>query len=382
MIWSYCKRIAAAAQAGFVVDFYFYGPIVTIVRGELAVAVERKKEGEWVANRCVVGPRRRTVHMTSKDMLSFLTQKLKSQSINEVHPFHEKEVADDEERDSGTESDDEIAELEDIAENLDDDRHRHDGSSYGSASPVNHPTLDDMECLKTHEMTATSLTSSTYTSSSSSECLGLDMVGGGGTWGDGEQHSSEEELAEINDGDCGTETRSMNNARRSVCDSAGSSDDEVRELFDPQPVLFRSSPPQSVHKLVGVTSASAAPPASPSMTAAKLFLTSMSPIAAVAAISSSSRKRHRQPSTSESLSDMEATAVMHRPCLDFEKMQKTSVKKPCVHNFGRPKIVKIRTMNGASRVPKCLFDPAIFSFRSINRGYSALTPVEEPSCAY
>ena len=39
-------------------------------------------------------------------------------------------------------------------------------------------------------------------------------------------------------------------------------------------------------------------------------------------------------------------------------------------------------MNGASRVPKCLFDPAIFSFRSISRGYSALTPVEEPSCAY
>ena len=90
MIWSHCKRTAAAAQTGFVVDFNFYGPIVTIVRGELAAAVEGEKEGERVEDRCVLGPRRRTLHMTSKDMLSFLTHKLKSQSINEVHPFHEK----------------------------------------------------------------------------------------------------------------------------------------------------------------------------------------------------------------------------------------------------------------------------------------------------
>ena len=207
-----------------------------------------------------------------------------------------------------------------VSPDLDDDVHyHHDGSSYGSASPVSHPSLDDdMDCLRTHEMTATSLTATLYTSE---RC--------GGAWGDGEQHSSEEELAEINNNGGGAERRTASSLRREGCDSsAGSSDDEVRELFDQQPVSFRASPPHCVHKLVGpagaavVTSLSSpAAVAADSSSATRLFLASVSPVAAVAAISSTSRKRHRQASTSDSVSDMEATAVMHRPCLDFEKMQ-------------------------------------------------------------
>lgn len=46
----------------------------------------------------------------------------------------------------------------------------------------------------------------------------------------------------------------------------------------------------------------------------------------------------------------------------------------CVSSF--------QTINGNSRGPKCLSDPAVFSFRSISSGFSPLTPVEEPSCAY
>ncbi|XP_046571205.1 uncharacterized protein LOC124279422 isoform X1 [Haliotis rubra] len=300
------------------------------------------------------------LRMTSAEMLRFLTQKLKSQSINEVQPFPGQ--TDEEDKDSGTESDDENAQFEELEDNLDEDRAHHDTSSYGSASPVNHPPspvsvgFGEMDGMRTHELTVNSLDSISYTS---------DLDGHG--W-DFERHSSEEELIEINNREAVAEKRKWSQVNRgSVGDSAGSSDEEVRELLKPQPVVLSASPPSGVQKLH-------------SSPQAKFFLANVSPTAVVAAISP--RKRHRQLSTSDCPTDLDPKTVIQRPCLDFEKMQKTSVKKPCVHSLSRPKLVKIRTINGNSRGPKCLSDPAVFSFRSISSGLSPLTPVEEPSCAY
>lgn len=150
-----------------------------------------------------------------------------------------------------------------------------------------------------------------------------------------------------------------------LADSAGSSDEEVKEfMLDPKPVLLGSGPPAGIHKVMRTTATNFLLPNEPSFS-----LCAISP-----------RKRHRLNSASDSSLDLENMAVIQRPCLDFEKMQKTLMRKHNSHSVSRAKIVKIKTISGTGS--KCLFDPAVCSFRSISTAYSPLPPVEEPSCAY
>ncbi|ESO96396.1 hypothetical protein LOTGIDRAFT_159800 [Lottia gigantea] len=206
----------------------------------------------------------------------------------------------DDERDSGTESDDENIEIENIIN--DDDGNHHDTSSYGSLSPINHPPSpgqldshlgldEDSQIMdRTHEITENSV----ETISFASELEGR-------SWEFG-RHSSEEELAQINREGVAEKRKWSQVLRNGCCDSAGSSDEEVKELMlRPQPVLFRASPPKGVQKLIH------SPPA-------KYFFTNVSrvPVAAI-----SPRKRHRQISVTE----VDQDSGVQRPCLDFEKMQ-------------------------------------------------------------
>lgn len=151
-----------------------------------------------------------------------------------------------------------------------------------------------------------------------------------------------------------------------MVDSAGSSDEEVKEfMLDPKPVLFSARPPAGIHNVMRTTATN--------------FLLPSQPSFGICAISP--RKRHRLTSAPDSL-DLENMSVIQRPCLDFEKMQKTLMRKHNSHSVSRAKIVKIKTISGNGTSSKCVFDPALCSFRSISTAYSPLPPVEEPSCAY
>ncbi|XP_029634439.1 homeobox protein 13 [Octopus sinensis] len=184
-----------------------------------------------------------------------------------------------------------------------------------------------------------------------------------------DQHSSEEELECINQENSHPEKRKWSQSNNNSCcftDSAGSSDEEVKEfMLDPKPILFSSAPPSGIQKVMRSSSAN--------------FLVPNGPPLSICAISP--RKRHRLNSSSDSL-DLENISVIQRPCLDFEKMQKTLMRKHTSHSVSRAKIVKIKTISGNGTSSKCWFDPAVCSFRSISTAYSPLPPVEEPSCAY
>ena len=118
------------------------------------------------------------------------------------------------------------------------------------------------------------------------------------------RHSSEEELTGIN---CTfREKRTWSQANHcNSCEpySSGSSDEEVKDLLcSTQPVLFSSSPPKGVHRFSKTLSP-------------RVFLARVSP---GCTSSVSPRKRHRQ-TLSNDVSD--ASTVIQRPCIDFEKMQ-------------------------------------------------------------
>lgn len=97
----------------------------------------------------------------------------------------------------------------------------------------------------------------------------------------------------------------------------------------------------------------------------------------------SPRKRHRQTS-------INSTGIQ-RPSLDLYKMQKTSItrKYSCSSSSSsagiastncRPRVVKIRTINGSSRPVKSAYNPSVFCFRSISWASSRLK--EEPFRAF
>lgn len=251
--------------------------------------------------------------------------------MNEVQPFTEKE---DDDHDSGTESDEEN--VDDLVEDeFNNNKLRRSqpipvnqhSSEWCSTHEISEHNLDRISCTSDYNLDTISCTSD-Y------ERHSLDF----------EHHSSEEELETIHKEVVAEKRKRLH--PHSHCDSA--SDEEVKELMlQPQPVNFSSSPP----KVVQCTIAHVTP---------------------VAVMTISSRKRHRQNTTSDSSMDS-----VHRPCLDFEKMQKNAVKKQCTHGIGRAKIVKIKTVNRTNKS-----DPAMFTFKSISSTYSSMTPVEEPSCAY
>lgn len=81
------------------------------------------------------------------------------------------------------------------------------------------------------------------------------------------------------------------------------------------------------------------------------------------------RKRHFSDSSRES-------TVMHRPCLDFEKMQKNVLRKPVPHGVNKVRIVKVKTYNGSCVIKptpvRC--DPSLFTFQPIVRSSSPSSP--------
>lgn len=93
-------------------------------------------------------------------------------------------------------------------------------------------------------------------------------------------------------------------------------------IFNPQPVLLRSSPPEGVKKIYTKTE-----------TTHNVLLRVVTPILGTV----SPRKRNRQTTTSDPQSDPESESVYQRPCLDFEKMQQV---KLCPSYFKRCKMSK------------------------------------------
>lgn len=330
------------------------------------------------------------------DMLKYLTQKFRSQTLNEIQPFQNKG---DEDHDSGTESDEDIHDdLEDVDDSVSDCSH-HFCCTCNQSS---------MSRTTTHEISEYSLDSISCTSDYERQSLDFERQSL-----DFERHSSEEELSIIHK-EIASEKRKWSHVHLSSCDSTGSVDEEVKELMlEPQPIMFSSSPPKDVtvdyttcisfnhdneqncegtiHFIVGPESQNSSlrseNPCDKVLSHDKKknqILSSHSklsfPKGAVPALISP-RKRHRKISVSESGSE---SSALRRPSLDFEKMQKNAVKKQCVHNVGKAKVVKVKTVSGGNTVTsKCLSDPSIFSFRSISSvRYGPLTPVEQPPCAH
>lgn len=262
-----------------------------------------------------------------RSMLKFLTQKLKSQTLNEIQPFTEK-VDDNDDRDSGTESDEgnEDDEIEDECNN-----------NAFRRSHINANDQYSVEQCSTHEISEYNLDSDynldSISCTSDYERQSLDF----------EHHSSEEELEIIHKEVVAEKRKRLQPSR--LCDSG--SDEEVKELMlQPQPINFSSTPPKVVSCSIPVM---------------------------VMTISSRKRLRHNTNS------DTQLESSVRRPCLDFEKMQKNAVKKQCTQGIGRAKIVKIKTVNG-NKYSKP--ETGMFSFQSISSSSSAMTPVEEPSCAF
>lgn len=190
------------------------------------------------------------------------------------------------------------------------DRNQVDTSSYGSASPTHHPSSPLTTSL--HDMNDRT----TYAE------VTWDNIGGASVYehqnGFLDSHSSEEELDVINQ-DEKVEKRNWSQVSQSNGvhpESAGSSDEEIRDLLQPQPIRFSSSPPTGVPKL----QYAATPP--------KLFLANVATTFTV-----SPRKRHRQTSVSDG-TESETEAVIQRPCLDFEKMQVSCLRGYINRNIG------------------------------------------------
>lgn len=245
-----------------------------------------------------------------REMLRFLTHKLKSSSLNEVQPLPA-QVVDDDDRDSGTESDDENNEYDDIDDPDEVKGHFSDSLLRNSGGSTRDGRPNDefgTSSAKTHEISDHNFDTISCTSDYERQSLDFD------------RHSSEDELGSINKENV-AEKRKWSHAG---CDSASSSDEEVKELlFNPQPVLLSSSPPKGVLKIYTQN-------ASPRQVLARM---TPIPISTV-----SPRKRHRKSTTSDSQSDSEGESVVQRPCLDFEKMQQ--VRRLCPAYFKRCKVSK------------------------------------------
>jgi len=282
------------------------------------------------------------------EMLKLLTQKFRQQSLNEVQPFQPAEVED---RDSGTESDEENAELQAIEEAMqgdqEDQENHHQGQQLqhgvviiatspfqspprSSSSPVssmskrpfsqlvNTTNTSPFQTLGQHaDLNSPHLINGHYSPQGSSDFERCSLDYEPTSSAEFDRHSSEEELSIINynfnNREIHSEKRKWSQANHcgSCNESSGSSDDEVRELLSSplimkpivmKPLNFSSSPPRGVQKLSRTLSP-------------KLFLAHVAPMGRVCSVSP--RKRHRQSSST----DVSDATVIQRPCLDFEKMQ-------------------------------------------------------------
>lgn len=246
-------------------------------------------------------------------MLRYLTHKLRTQSLNESEPLHSKA---DDDHDSGTESDDEGGDNEELEKYMESNVLSQGCKKVERASSGQEVITDSTDNSERQQYSGASKTEvdspildpaldSALPSDSDHNC---------------DHHSSEEELEVINSSDAVqeksviqyAEKRKWSQANRfSFGDNSGSSDEEVRDLVCiSAPVEFRSSPPANVPK----PSRSLSPPP-------KLFHSSVGNIPPLELCSVSPRKRHRHIPTSNSSTNLQ------RPCLDFEKMQQKLVRK-------------------------------------------------------
>lgn len=255
------------------------------------------------------------------DMLKYLTHKLRSQSLNEISSFQPT----DEDRDSGTESDEENAELAEL-EQLSELQSGVAGRTIlpqprrSLSSPTLVTTTHSDNTFQPYNVEGMSQTSETLSdpiaeqpsSDFESERDSVDFE-------QFTRHSSEEELSVINGRVIHPEKRKWSQmTRSSYGESSGSSDEEVRELLSqPQPVLFSSSPPRYGVKKCHFRHYKSSSKRSGTGTesSSKLY------ISPVRVVNVSPRKRHKKTVASGYNSDEEDDDAVQRPCLDFEKMQ-------------------------------------------------------------
>lgn len=155
----------------------------------------------------------------------------------------------------------------------------------------------DLPGTKTHEISEHNFDTVSCTSDYERHSLDFD------------RHSSEDELVTINKENVAEKRKWSQVNCSGCCDSAGSSDEEVREyLLRPQPVLLSSSPPKGVQRVKVSTKSLTSH--TQRQVLRRMPVTTVSP-----------RKRHRQNTTSENVYDSDSGPLTQRPCLDFEKMQ-------------------------------------------------------------
>ncbi|CAH1790973.1 unnamed protein product, partial [Owenia fusiformis] len=314
------------------------------------------------------------------DMLKYLTHKLRSQSLNEVQPF---QASVDEDRDSGTESDEENAELAELERlsDLQDDRERKIVFPKPNRTSLASPDLPNtlqvgFTSLHHNGGDQLSVDDSSYLSENLSDPIAdlgssdLESERDSTDFEQYERPSSEEELAVINGRVIHPEKRKWSQMMRSsYSENSASSDEEVRDLLSrPQPVLFSSTPPQNGVKTCEFkhykTRGSQSSP--------KVY------ISPVRVCTVSPRKRHKGTSPGEWHKDGKYSG--HRPSLDFEKMQQKSKSVMTKQCNQRTRNLNLRTLTGGRQ--RILYNPEVFAFRSISASFNQLTPVEEPSCAY
>ncbi|XP_022241117.1 uncharacterized protein LOC106459034 isoform X2 [Limulus polyphemus] len=250
-------------------------------------------------------------------MIRHLTHKLRSQTLNESESFHSKPHADDE-RDSGTESDDEGAEAEELQKFM--ENVQMEGRKRKLRTGRSPRALMGEQVDTSREVQQQLLCASKTDMDSPLPEPALDSALPSDSDHNFDHHSSEEELEVIN---CGGNVITRNNIypekrkwsqanRFSGGENSASSDDELRDVVCiSTPVEFCASPPANVHK----PSRSLSPPP-------KVFHSASANIpsfevCSVSPRNLSPRKKHRHMHASGG----GGGANIQRPCLDFEKMQ-------------------------------------------------------------
>lgn len=208
-------------------------------------------------------------------------------------------IENDDDHDSGTESDDEGADAEELEKYMDDSLHCDVSSAPSDRASSTFDTITD---TTEGGRCSGGLPHDSALPSDSDPNLEAN-------------HSSEEELEVINCARCPEKRKwsQANTTGQRRPPGSASSDEEVRDLMCASaPVEFRASPPTNVPK----PSRSLSPPP-------KLFHHDAIPPHELCALASP-RKRHRRALLATASTNPDA---LHRPSLDFEKMQQVFIHK-------------------------------------------------------
>ncbi|XP_022186375.1 uncharacterized protein LOC111045307 [Nilaparvata lugens] len=281
-------------------------------------------------------------------MLKFLTHKLKTHSLNEEHP-HQKVEEDD--HDSGTESDDEHADIDDPETSMESEGSAMSvvqgmgGMGFGgvSVSPYlldsalasdndlnyddHHSSEEELENINSSNLPAHAPNARDARSRSTStlpekrkwsqvtpEAVTCSSSSSSEEPPPAQRRAPNVQLSVSPAALCGHATAhgkgkpySLAPTRAHSCsEQGGSSDEEVQGLLATTPVQFRTSPPRGTHR----PHRTLAPHPSPS------------PLLPLQQHDSSSpRKRHRQAPA-----NARHPHAIQRPCLDFEKMQQLKAR--------------------------------------------------------